>query len=84
MIDFLGILNVTQEPNGDYTIEFTSGAPITLSQQQWVSEIDIAFTNYSTSLMRALIVNEYFTNNTITTATFNSTAPNNAWITKSG
>lgn len=84
MIDFYGIVNVTQESNGDYTIEFTSGSPITLSEQQWMSEVQIAFTNYSIALMRALVVNEYFLNSTTTTATLNTAAPNNAWITKSG
>ena len=81
----LVITNIETTPEGDIAIEFNGSQTITLSQQKWEDEIYQCQTNYPTALMRSLLVQQYLTTNTFgSTAIFDTDAPNNAWIEKSG
>jgi hypothetical protein len=81
----LQITNVETTVDGDIAIEFDNSQVITLSQQKWEDEIYQCQTNYPLALMRSLLVQQYLTTNAFgSTAVFDTDAPNNAWIEKSG
>lgn len=81
----LQIVNVTDNQDGTLTFEFSVGPTITLTLQEWQDEIYQSQSNYVIPLLRSLILQEYFVTNQLgTTAIFDTSAPNNAWVEKSG
>lgn len=81
----LAITNVTDNQDGTLTFEFDAGPAITLTLQQWQDEVNTCFSNYTTPILRALLVDSYLTNATIPVeAVMDTLAPANVWVEKRG
>lgn len=81
----LAITNVTDNQDGTLTFEFDAGPAITLTLQQWQNEVNTCFSNYTTPILRALLVDSYLSNSTVTVeAIMDTLAPANVWIEKRG
>lgn len=81
----LAITNVTNNQDGTLTFEFDAGPAITLTLQQWQDEVNTCFSNYTTPILRALLVDSYLSNSTVPVeAIMDTLAPANVWIEKRG
>lgn len=81
----LAITSVTDNQDGTLTFEFDAGPAITLTLQQWQDEVNTCFSNYTTPILRALLVDSYLTNAiTPVEAVMDTSAPANVWVEKRG